>query len=227
MHICIEGTDGAGKATQARLLAERLQPSVLFSFHRYDTPLGALIKRHLMGEVLLTEPAPSNTTIVSTNGMVSTLIANGQKAPEDSLMFQCLATIDKYDAANDIRAAQAEGKHIICDRYTQSALAYGMADGLDKEWLKRIQSSLPVPDLNLFIDVTEEEALRRRPQLRDRYERDREKQRVVRRMYQDVWSMGLSGRWVTIPGHLSVEQVHEMVWGEVMKTASAATRGKK
>jgi len=222
MFICIEGLDASGKNTQAKLLADRLQPSVLFSFHRYDTPLGALIKRHLMGHVALREEHSIDSSDMQVDGDVVFRIA-----AQDPVMFQCLATIDKYDAANDIRAAQAEGKHIVCDRYMQSALAYGMADGLDKEWLKRIQSSLPVPDLNLFIDVTEEEALKRRPQLRDRYEKDREKQRVVRQMYQDIWSMGLPGRWVTVPGHLSVEQVHDVIWGEVQKSVAAAVRGKR
>lgn len=207
MHVVIEGCDAVGKATQAKLLADRLQPSVLFSFHRYDTPLGALIKRHLTGEVALC-------------AWRRDLNESRWWSPssEDPLVFQCLATIDKYDAANDIRAAIADGKHIVCDRYTQSALAYGMADGVDKAWLKRIQSSLPVPDLNIFIDVTEEEALRRRPQLRDRYEKDREKQRLVRRMYHDVWSMGMPGRWVVVPGHGTVDQVHAMIWAEVQRT---------
>ena len=31
------------------------------------------------------------------------------------------------------------------------------ADGLDGEWLERIQARLPVPDVNLFVDVPEDE----------------------------------------------------------------------
>lgn len=221
MHVVIEGCDAVGKNTQAKLLAERLQPSALFSFHRYDTPLGALIKAHLVGKVRL--------DVWHESGMLySSPICSWERANEDPLMFQCLATIDKYDAANDIRAAQADGKHIICDRYTQSALAYGLADGLDEAWLRRIQSSLPVPDLNLFIDVSEEEALRRRPQLRDRYEKDREKQRKVRGIYRSVWSTGGPGRWETIDGHGSVEEVHEAIMRAVVRTQGVGTgRGKR
>ena len=200
MHVVIEGTDGAGKNTQAKLLAERLQPAKLYSFHRYDTPLGGLIRDHLIGKVALECDETGNAVV--------------DRDPRDPLMFQCLATIDKYDAANEIRADLAAGTHVVCDRYTQSALAYGMADGIDETWLRRIQSSLPVPDLNIFIDVAEEEALRRRPQHRDRYEQDRQKQRLVRTIYRDLWKVGGPGRWVVIDGHQSVEAVHEAIWKE-------------
>ncbi len=216
MLICIEGCDGAGKNTQSKLLAEHLQPSVLFSFPRYNTPLGTLIRRHLTGGVSLDQDVPTNTTIIqhTIGGTTGPLLGRG-RAPDDLLMFQCLATIDKYDAANGIRADLASNVHVVCDRYTQSALAYGIADGLDETWLRRIQSSLPVPDLNIFIDVSEEEALRRRPQLRDRYEKDREKQRRVRGIYRQIWVTGGPGRWVVIDGHQPVEAVHEAIWKEV------------
>ena len=49
------------------------------------------------------------------------------------------------------------------------------------------RSRLPPGDLNIFIDVPEEEALRRRPEMRDRFEKDREKQKVVRANYETLW----------------------------------------
>ncbi len=221
MLICIEGTDSSGKATQTKLLTDRLtarltdrlQPSVLYSFHRYATPLGALIKRHLLNRVALREKHSIDSADIRIDGDTVYRVA-----PEDPMMFQCLATIDKYDAANDIRSALATGVHVVCDRYLQSAVAYGMADGLDETWLRRIQSSLPQPDLNIFIDVSEEEALRRRPDMRDRYERDREKQKRVREIYQQLWKTGGPGRWITVDGAGSVEEVHAAIWLAVEQT---------
>lgn len=216
MHICIEGVDAAGKNTQAKMLAERMQPSKLYSFPRYDTTLGALIKAHLTGGVVLSDGATLKPS--SSSGARVQMELAARVAPEDPIMFQCLMSIDKYDAANDIRADLAAGKHIVCDRYTQSALAYGIADGVDEAWLRRIQSSLPAPDLNIFINLSEEEALRRRPEVRDRYERDRDKQRKVRAIYASLWSSGGPGRWEVIDGHGSIEEVRGAIMRAVART---------
>src|SRR2546428_11746825 len=52
--IVIEGIDGAGKRTQADLLARAFQqrgvPFVRFSFPRYESSFGRLIARFLNGE---------------------------------------------------------------------------------------------------------------------------------------------------------------------------------
>jgi dTMP kinase len=222
MLVVIEGCDAVGKQTQSKLLTEALHPAKLCSFPRYDTPLGALIKEHLMGHRALREVRH----VLHKGGKTVETQTRAVRPVETASLFQCLATIDKYDAANDIRTDLAAGMHVVCDRYTQSALAYGLADGLDEAWLRRIQSSLPEPDLNLFIDVSEEEALRRRPQLRDRYEQDRAKQRKVRTIYASLWSTGGPGRWEVIDGHGSVEEVHGAIMRAVART-QVVGRGKR
>ena len=51
--VVLEGIDGAGKATQMKLLAQYLRKSghvvTTFSFPRYSTPLGKLIHEYLHG----------------------------------------------------------------------------------------------------------------------------------------------------------------------------------
>ena len=53
--IAIEGIDGSGKATQAKLLADRLEADNLqiakFSFPNYNSPSGRVIKEYLTGEL--------------------------------------------------------------------------------------------------------------------------------------------------------------------------------
>lgn len=213
MFVAIEGTDGAGKATQAKMLAERIDRTgnfaTVLSFPRYETELGRAILRHLKGETTLAEA-------VGMSGEYKT-------APEDPLVFQCMMLADKYDAAPEIRDALRRGRTVICDRWIPSCIAFGGADGLPIAWLSRVHEQLPQPDLNVFIDVPEDEALRRRPQMRDRYERDREKQKVVRANYKQLWearsTQPANGRWVTVNGLGTVDEVHARIWAEIVALA--------
>lgn len=116
-------------------------------------------------------------------------------APEDPLFLQALFLADKADATADILEHLANERIVICDRW------------------------VPLADLNILIDVPEEEALRRRPQLRDRYEKDREKQKVVRANYDTLWKAGTEedepGAWVRVDGVGTVEEVAARIWKPV------------
>jgi dTMP kinase len=198
MFIVLDGVDASGKNTQtwelSRWFESKGYDHAVFSFHRYGTTLGQAIDRHLKQHTAMIE------------------LGSGLRAPEDALVFQCLAHADKSDAAHLIRKRLDEGKIVICDRWWQSGYAYGCADGLDPEWLLSISSLLPQADHNFYIEVPEEEALRRRPVLRDRYEKDRAKQVQVRGFYKSLWeSKREEPGWHTIDGTGSVEQVLERI----------------
>lgn len=219
IFVCIDGIDGSGKATQSKILAERLGAK-LYSFPRYETPIGKMIRRHLTGRVALREEHLIDSSDHTIDGDVVFRVAS-----EDSLMFQALMIADKCNAAEEIQDLFLDGTPVVCDRWIPSAICYGAADGVDREWL--IQTHLPLPeaDLNIFLDVTPEEALRRRPDARDRYERDREKQKRVREEYQKLWEENavlIDGApiYVTVngdggggPGSIAV--VAERVWAVV------------
>jgi thymidylate kinase len=201
MFIVIEGTDAAGKATQAKLLTDRIEHSVgkpvlHLAFPRYETLLGCIISDHLKGHMKVCAPAGAS-----------------YMPKLDAMVFQCLMAADKYSAMPLITAAlNAEG-WVVADRWWQSALAYGQADGLTATWLRNVHTGLPVGDLNFFIDVDPEEAQRRRPEARDRYEQDRAKQLRVQANYQRIWQdKAASSGWHIINGMASVELVHDRIW---------------
>lgn len=213
MLIAIEGNDGAGKATQTKMLAERFsregREAVVYSFPRYNTPLGKTILRHLKSETkLMEEPREWRFQRYE------------DPAPEDPLWFQCVCAIDKYEAVGDIVAHLRAGGVVICDRWKPSAIAFGSADGLDPRLLERMQEALPSANINIFLALSEEETLRRRPQLRDRYEKDREKQQIIRMNYARLWDERRmdateTGLWWVVDGHGTPEEVHETIWKHV------------
>ena len=97
----------------------------------------------------------------------------------------------------------------------QSAYAFGASDGLDKQWLREIHESMPKPDLNILLSLSPEEALARRPQMRDRYEKDREAQVRVRQNYSELW--GMRGKWEPGKWHIvDASRTRDEVFADVM-----------
>jgi dTMP kinase len=100
--IGIEGTDGAGKHTQSRLLhnyiSDYIGPCELLSFPRYDTETGQAIKIAL-------------------------------KSPDTNLLDKIqLFAKDRLAARDEIMNHLESGTHVICDRYISSMIVYGLAE---------------------------------------------------------------------------------------------------
>ena len=143
MLVVLEGLDGAGKSTQVRKLKEYLTQRCgeleYIHFPRYDAPVyGDLISRFLRGD----------------------FGANDAVHPQ---LVALLFAEDRHGAAPLIREALEEGKTVLLDRYVYSNIAYQCAKLKDMVARKRLRDwifnteygdfQLPVPDLNLFLDV--------------------------------------------------------------------------
>jgi dTMP kinase len=197
--------DASGKNTQTRLLAERLIKAELkvhcYSFPRYETPLGQVILRHLKSEVSMTDKG-------------------GSTVHEDALVFQCMMTADKYAVADVISAAQNRDEIVIADRWTQSAICYGSSDGLPTEWLTRVQAWLPKPDLNILLDLPFEKSWQRRPERRDRYEKNADKLQEIQSLYRNMWlrEMETDASWVIVDAEPPMEVVAKSVLDAVLRT---------
>jgi dTMP kinase len=101
--IVIEGTDGSGKATQAKLLEDRLRaegyPVATFDFPQYDQPSSYFVKQYL-------------------NGRYGTA---DQVGPYTASLFYAL---DRFEAGPQIRAALDEGKVVLANRFVGSNMAH-------------------------------------------------------------------------------------------------------
>jgi len=136
VFICIEGLDGCGKTTQAKLLAKKLAESYnsVYTSEPSRGNIGTFIrKRCLYGEKRL-------STIV------------------EALLFAA----DRFEhVENEIRPALREGRLVISDRYVYSSLAYQGAAGLSLEWIRTVNEHALKPDLAVFIDVKLETVMNR------------------------------------------------------------------
>ncbi len=145
--IALEGGEGAGKSTQARLLAAALQQrgvECVVTREPGGTPGAEAIRALLLG----------------TEG-------EGWNARAEALLFAA-ARSDHVERL--IRPAMDAGKWVICDRYVDSSRAYqggglGLSDAEVME-LHRIGSGGLLPDVTLLIEVSPE-AARQRAAARD------------------------------------------------------------
>lgn len=143
LFITVEGIDGCGKSTQARLIAAALE-AVGHDVLRLREPGGVKISEQI--RAILLDPANAEM------GDVCELLL--YEAARAQLVHQV------------IRPALAAGKTVVCDRFYDSTTAYqAFADGLDRNMVSQA-NELAVdgcrPDLTLVFDLPVEDALRRR-----------------------------------------------------------------
>ena len=143
MLTVLEGLDGAGKSTQVKKLRaylESLNGNLEYiHFPRYDAPVyGDLVSRFLRGD------------FGSNDAVHPQLVA---------LLF----AEDRHGAAPQMKQVLEQGGNILLDRYVYSNIAYQCAKMKDadeaaalRDWIFETEYGnfeLPVPDLNIFLDV--------------------------------------------------------------------------
>ena len=144
--IVLEGTDGSGKATQARLLAEHLKregiPFREIDFPRYGSPFAEPAKRYLEG-ALGKHPGDVNAYAASVLFSVDRLASYKEDWG------------DAYEA----------GELILANRYTTSNAVHQASKLPEEEreeylkWLFDLEygrMGLPAPDLVVYLDLPTE-----------------------------------------------------------------------
>ena len=141
--VVLEGLDGSGKSTQIKLLREYLVKEKIkheyLHFPRMDAPVyGNLIARFLRGEM----------------GAIHTV---------DPYLVSLIYAGDRYDAGEMIKKWLNNDYFILVDRYVISNIAFQCAKLKDQkekqklnDWILYLEYEyfrIPVPDLNIFLDV--------------------------------------------------------------------------
>ncbi len=152
--ITLEGIEGCGKSTQARLLAAGLAEA------GFDT-------------VLTREPGGSSGAEAIRKVIVGTDLPF---SPMTEALLHCAARRDHLD--HTIVPALTAGRWVVCDRYADSTRAYqSFGSGLAEAFVERLHALVaaePRPDLTLILDLETGSGLARarsRSSTTDRYER--------------------------------------------------------
>lgn len=140
--ITFEGGDGSGKTTQLQLTVTWLKSQgkdVLQTFEPGDTPLGKEIRR---------------------------LLLSGEHTPVPASELLMFLADRAQHVEQVIKPALAAGKWVVCDRYTDSTLAYQLA-GRKLEATEILNDMLVwaeqglTPDKTIWLDLSVEDAAKR------------------------------------------------------------------
>jgi len=200
--VVIEGLDGAGTTTQARLLGDRLRAegrAVHVTAEPSGGPVGALVRQVLQKR-----------------------ITGGPAGGFDPHALALLFAADRLDhVATEVAPRLAAGIDVISDRYTLSSLAYQGLTTRDLDWVGTINRQAPAPQLTIFLRVRPGLALGRRraagtsPEL---YEVDAFQRRVARSYQRSLEILARLGQPFTVlDGEAPVEAVAEGIAGLVAK----------
>ncbi|WP_010477090.1 dTMP kinase [Thermococcus zilligii] len=196
IFIVLEGIDGAGKSTQAKMLAEWFEKrgyEVVLTKEPTDTAFGKLIRR-----------------LVLTGGREGIIDGARISHEAEALLFAAdrAEHVDKL-----IRPSLEAGKVVISDRYFYSSLAYQWARGLDLEWLIDLNRFAIRPDLAVLLDLPVKESMRRinRRSLKSEFDKIAELQRKVRENYLKLVEMFPEMRIVNAQN--SIEDIHNDIVG--------------
>ena len=213
----IEAGDGSGKATQTKMLKERLVAEGRcvrqVEFPDYASPSSALVRMYLGGDF-------------------------GERASEvNAYAASAFFAVDRYASFQTKWRADLEaGAIILADRYTTSNMvhqAVKIGDAAERDafldWLYDFEFNklgLPVPDAVFFLDMepcAAERLIAARAQAKgetpDIHERDAD---YLRRTHDAYVLLAARCGWVRIPSStngtpLPIEEIHERLYAEVGK----------
>jgi dTMP kinase len=202
--VVLEGLDGAGTTTQARLLGDRLRKEgrkVHVTAEPSGGPVGALLRQVLTRRI------------------------GGGAAGQGSFSAAALALLFAADRLDhfevDIAPKLVDGVDVVCDRFTMSSLAYQGAHLRDMGWVATINRAAAGTSLVVFLRVRPEVALRRRqaasidPEI---FEVDAFQREVARSYEGAIRRLRRAGETIVeVDGEAPVEAVSAAVWDAVRR----------
>ncbi len=199
--ITLEGIDGCGKSTQATILARRLADSGI-DFLPLREPGGTAVGENIR----------------------QVLLDNCYSPSLQAELFLYMAARSEL-AEQVILPALRDGRIIVCDRFTDSTLAYqGYGGGVDLDFIRLLNHRATggiVPQLTILLDLPVEAAAERRGASADRMEsKDIRFHQRVRNGYLEIARFE-PHRVVVIDASGTVEEQGELIWQLILELVAA------
>jgi len=195
--IVFEGVDGSGKSTQIKLLEQKLEQHSI-SFSTFREPGGNLLSEKIR-EILLDK----DISICDESELMLFLASRGQNTEEGILK------------------ELSKGKFVICDRYSDSTMAYqGFGKELDKNFINSCNKFVTkgiTPSITIILDISRNVSKNREDSENDRMESNPNTFFMkVEEGYRKIANAHPS-RYLLIDGSLGIKQIHDLIWSKFKK----------
>jgi dTMP kinase len=197
LFITFEGGEGSGKSSQTRALYRQL--------NRLDVPA-----------VLIHEPG--STTLGEKLTRLLKWAQSTNIAPTTELLLFNASRAQLVEEV--IRPALKARKIVICDRFTDSTVAYqGYGRKIDIDTINKINNLATAglkPDLTVLLDIPVSEGFARKTgQAPDRFEKEAGVfHRKVRKGYLKLAAEDAQ-RWLVVDAGLSRQEIQRIIWEKV------------
>lgn len=203
--ITFEGGEGAGKSTQAEILASHL---------------------HEKGYSVVVTREPGGTRI---GEQIRTITHNQENVDLEAIAEAYLMAASRAQhVAQLIEPALLAGKIIICDRYVDSSIAYqGYGRKLGAETITSLNALAvngAVPDFTILLHISPETGLKRRAKSKKGVDRlDMQQHDFYARVSEGYLALAKQepSRYVVINAEESIVNVAQTIWNEVQKRLPA------
>ena len=198
LFITFEGGEGSGKSTQARLLYQRLT----------NLSVPAL---------LVHEPG---TTVLGEKVTYLLKWAGGVKVSPLTELFLFNASRAQL-VSEVIGPALSRGQTVLCDRFTDSTIAYqGYGRGLDIELVRKVNGFATgslTPDLTVLVNIAAGIGLERKTKKKRRDRFEGEALAFHHRVLSGFLEIaaGEPGRFLVVVGTQTRKKVAEVIWQRV------------
>lgn len=205
LTVVLEGPDGSGKTTIAKLLGKVLDAQVVH-FPNDDEPVtGPLIRSYLRKEW---EAATTN----GVGGPSDPKLGSEHWDTRSAVAFQALQLANRLATFCTLDPQRP----VVFARYWQSGWVYGQLDGLDRTWLRDVHVGMTAHD-HILLDLNTETAMERRA-ARDgdltpeRYEGRSDLVARTIKLYRELWAeeelrQGHTGEWYVVNAAQPIEAV--------------------